>query len=187
LARYCGETYAFDSSPMMLARAAKDDRVVYFAADVERLPLPNASVDKVTFAGSLFYLNRDNSGVEIRRVCAPDAEIIVYDFEILLDEIMQRCGIDPHVAESEYDHAVNLSGVSGYAEVMLKTERLSVDMTALELTHVLLSDSNRLDQFVNKYGTNDPSESLERDLRSFTDRVSIEVDIYYSKYRVTYP
>ena len=168
----------------MLARAAEDDRATYFAAAAEQLPIRNSTVDLVTFAGSLFYADRDACGVEIRRVCSRDAKVIVYDFEILLDEILLRCGIDPQAAGSNYDHAANFSGDSGFAEVMVNKERISVEISASELTHVLLSDSNRLDQFVNKYGTTDPTGSLERDLRSGTDRLSVEADIYYSRYRV---
>ena len=168
----------------MLARAAKDDRVTYFAARVERLPIQKNSVDLVTFAGSLFYADRDATGVEIRRVCSRNAEVIVYDFEILLDDVLQQCGIDPQAAGSTYDHTVNFSGDPGFREVVVKNERLSVEMSASQLTHILLSDSNRLDQFVNRYRSTDPSESLERDLRSGTDRVSVEADIYYSRYRV---
>ena len=184
LAKYCANAYAFDASPSMLARAAKDDRVTYFAAGVEQLPIRNSTVDLVTFAGSLFYADRDAAGVETRRVCSRNAEVVVYDFEILLDEILQRCRIDQQAAGSKYDHGANFSGEPGFAEAVVKKERFSVELSALELTHVLLSDSNRLDQFVNKYGTADPSASLERDLRSASGRLSVEADIYYSKYRV---
>jgi len=184
LAAYCANTYAFDRSPLMLARTAKCDRVAYFAACVEQLPIRNNTVDLVTFAGSLFYADRNAAGVEIRRVCSRNAEVIVYDFEFLLDDILRRCGVDPQAAGSKYDHRVNFSGDPGFDEVTVNNEQLSVEMSALELTHILLSDSNRLDQFVNRYGTTDPSGSLERDLRTATDRLSVDADIYYSKYRV---
>ena len=184
LANYCANTYAFDASQLMLDRAARDDRVSYFAARFEQLPVRNSAVDLVTFSGSLFYVDREAAGVEIRRVCSRNAEVIVYDFEILLDEVLHRCGIYPQAAGSKYDHGVNFSGDPGFAEVVVKNERLSIETTAPELTHILLSDSNRLDEFVNKYGTTDPSGSLESDLLSVTDRLSVEADIYYSKYRV---
>lgn len=184
LAKYCARIYAFDASQSMLDRAARDDRVSYFAARVEQLPVPNNSVDLVTFAGSFFYADREAAAVEIRRVCSQDAEVIIYDFEILLDEILQRCGIDTRAAGSKYDHGVNFSGDPGFAEVVVKTERLRVETSASELAHILLSDSNRLDQFANRYHTADPSGSLARDLGSATDRFSVEADIYYSKYRV---
>lgn len=184
LARYCANVFAIDASPFMLARAIKGDRVTYFAARAEQLPIRDNTVDLITFAGSLFYADRDSACVEIRRVSSRNAEVIVYDFEILLDEILQRCGIDARTAGSTYDHAANLSREPGFTEVVAKTERLSLEMSASELTHVLLSDSNRLDQFVNKYGTTDPSGLLERDLHSSSDRFSVDADIYYSKYRV---
>lgn len=184
LVRYCANAYAIDASPFMLARAAEDDRVTYFAARVEQLPIQSNTVNLITFAGSLFYVDRDAAGVEIRRICSRNAEVIIYDFEILLEEILQRCGIDPRAAESKYDHGVNFSGDPGFAEVVVKTERLSVETSTSELAHILLSDSNRLDQFANKYDTANPFGSLERDLSSATDRFSVEADIYYSKYRV---
>ena len=184
LVRYCARVYAFDASASMLSRATDDDRVSYFASRVESLPIRNNSVDLVTFAGSLFYADRDAASAEIRRVCSRGAEVIVYDFEILLDEILQRCSIDMRAIESKYDHGVNLSGEPGFTEVMVKRERISLETSAAEMTHILLSDSNRLDHLAIKYGNSDPSDSLQHDLRSITDRLSVEADIYYSKYRV---
>ena len=184
LARYCTETYAFDVSPLMLARAAKDERVTYLAAAVERLPIQSSSVDLVTFAGSLFYADRVATGEEIRRVCARDAWVIVYDFEVLLDDFLLRLGIEPKSAGSKYDHTANFSGERGFAEVVVKSERLTIELSALELTHVLLSDSNRLDRLVDKHGTSDPSALIEANLRAEGDRLSVGADIYYSTYRV---
>lgn len=184
LAKYCTMVYAFDRSLLMLGRAAKDHRVSYFGAAAEQLPVKNNTVDIVTLAGSLFYVNPHATGEEIRRICSRNAEVIVYDFELQLYEILHRYGIDAHAAGSEYDHHMNFSCDHGFTEVVVSNERLSVETSASELTHVLLSDSNRLDQFASKYRTADPFGPLERELRSTSSRLTVEADIYYSEYRV---
>ncbi len=184
LAKYCTQVYACDRSHSMLARAVRDHGVTYFGAAAERLPIEKNSVDIVTLAGSLFYLDHDATCEEIRTVCRRNAEVIVYDFELQLDEILERYGIHAQALVSEYNHQVNFSGAPGFTEVLAMNERVRVEMSASELTHVLLSDSNRLDQSVRNYGTADPFDLIERDLRASSNRLVVGADSYCSMYRV---
>jgi len=184
LADHCTRVYGIDPSPSMLTRATPHERVVYLGGAAEHIPLPDGSVDIVTFAGSLFYADSDESREELRRVSLSAAVVIVYDFEVLLGDVLRRCGIHAPEAESDYNHRANFSGVSGFTELAVGSERVGVEGTASELAHVLLSDSSRFDQFATKYRASDPFVALTEELRSAYDRATIEADIYYSKYRI---
>jgi len=184
LADHCTRVYGIDPSPSMLTKATQHERVVYLGGAAERVPMPDGSVDVVTFAGSLFYADSDETREEIRRVCRRGAVVVVYDFEVLLGEVLRRCGIDARAGESDYDHRANFSGVARLTELAVGTERVSLEVTASELAHVLLSDSSRFDQLAKRHRATDPFVALARELRSAYDRAMIEADIYYSKYQI---
>ncbi|HET8656206.1 MAG TPA: class I SAM-dependent methyltransferase [Longimicrobiaceae bacterium] len=183
LAEYCRRVYGIDPSPSMLGQATAHERVSYLGGAAERIPLPDHSVDVVTFAGSLFYADAVAAGEEVARVAREGAVVVVYDFEVLLDEVLRRCGVDPQAGGSDYDHRTNFSGAPGLAELMVRSERVSLAVSASELAHVLLSDSHRYDRFAERYRASDPFPALTGELRSAYDRATIEADVYYSKYR----
>jgi SAM-dependent methyltransferase len=184
LAEHCELVYGIDPSPSMLRRAAPREGVIYLQGAAERIPLPNHAVDIVTFAGSLFYADAAAAGEEIRRVSREGAIVVAYDFEILLEEVLRRFGMERSVKESDYDHRVNLSGAFGFEELLVGSDRIALDVTGAELAHLLLSDSHRLDQFAKRYHTSDVFPELLEDLQSEIEGVALEADIYHSKYRI---
>lgn len=183
LAEFCDRVYGIDPSASMLARAAADPKVTYLRAAADRIPLPDASIDIVTFAGSLFYADGDRTRAEVRRVC-PSGIVIAYDFEVLLGDVLCRLGLDVQAAASGYNHRANFSGAEGFTEIAVASERITLEMTPGELAHVLLSDTNRLDRFARKFREADPFQTLVAQLAALGQRPTIEADIYYSKYQV---
>lgn len=184
LAEYCKDVHGIDPSASMLERAIAHEKVQYVDGAAERIPLPSDAVDVITFAGSLFYVNVDVAGEEVRRVGRGRAIVIVYDFEILLDQVLRQCGIDPEATASGYDHSKNFSGVPGFDEVAVKSERVGVPMSPTEMAHVLLSDSHRYDRLAERYRTSDPFAAVVEELRASHGRVAVEADLYYSTYRL---
>lgn len=184
LAAYCDRVFGIDPSPSMLSEATPHERVTYRAGAGERIPLRDDSVDVVTFAGSLFHADAEATGAELRRVCRDRAVVLVYDFEVLLAELLARCGIDTPDGGPDYDHRANFSGAIGLAEIAAGSERIGVQTAASEVGHILLSDPHRFEQFAKRYQTSDPYLALVRELESAHSRVMIEADIYYSRYIV---
>jgi SAM-dependent methyltransferase len=184
LADYCARVYGIDPSLAMLREAPPREKVVYLGGAAERIPLPDRSVEIATFAGSLFYADVDAAGAEMRRVGGDGALVVAYDFEILLDGVLRRCGVDPEAVESDYDHRANFSGVAGFVELEVGSERVGLRVSPSELAHLLLSDSHRYDQLAKRYGAPDPFPALAAEIRSMGDPARIEADIYYSKYRI---
>jgi SAM-dependent methyltransferase len=184
LARYCGEVLAIDPSRSMLARATAHEGVRYQRGAAEDVPLGDDSVDIVTFAGSLFYADRGAAAGEVVRVGRDGALVLVYDFEVLLDEVLQACGVEPGGNASDYDHSVNFSGISGLTELALVSERVGLRVSAAELAHVLLSDSHRFDLLAGGVGRPDPFPALVEEIRSRSEDVTLEADLFYSSYRI---
>lgn len=153
LVDYCDIVMGIDPSADMLQRATPHDGIQYKIGDAERIPLPDTSIDIATYAGSLSYADRGRAAKEIRRVCRDT--VVVYDFSILLDELVAQIG--------DYDHSANFSGIEGFYEVMKKKERMTIDVTAPQLATLL----------------GRPHAAAE--MRDST----IDVDIYYARYDLT--
>lgn len=188
LAEFCRHVTAIDPSQSMLDAAASHDAIGYLQGSGESMPLPDHSIDIVTFAGSLFYTDAAATVREINRVCRPKALIVLYDFEVLIDDILERFGLPASVLESTYNHRANLSAFSDFTEILVECDRVELDVLATNLTHVLMADAARHEALTSRYNTSDPYDRLAADLGSTKDSVAVRADIFYSTYRLAdYP
>ena len=92
LAPYFDEVLATDASAEQLGQAPAHPRVTYRAALAESSGLPDASVDLVTVAQALHWLNLPAFYQEARRVLVPDGVLAVwcYGIQRLDDEPVDR-------------------------------------------------------------------------------------------------
>ena len=182
LATYCQHVYGVEPSHSMLEKATQHEKITYMEGTGENIPLEDHSVDIVTFAGVLFYTKSDKLVAELKRVCKPNAILIPYDFDILLDDLSQQFGIVIPKAMSDYDHASNFSNVSDFLELVVEVQQVSLEASAIELAHVLLSDSHRYSAFSNKYQISNPFQHLVDDLSK--THHSLKANIFFSKYQL---
>ena len=110
LTNYCDRVFGLDSSQPMLDHAQKHPKITYiYGSGDEFSQILVQAFDVVTFAGSLFYTKTDRLRNELARVCRPGGMVLVYDFEVLLNDIMTEAGMSCPPVASDYNHAVNLS------------------------------------------------------------------------------
>jgi SAM-dependent methyltransferase len=83
---FAGTVYGIDQSPVMLRQACRrnrqairEGRVVLYQTEFERLPFPDASIDKL-LAVNVIYFWKDAPAVlsEIRRVLRPGGRVSIY-------------------------------------------------------------------------------------------------------------
>ncbi|MEZ4697367.1 MAG: class I SAM-dependent methyltransferase [Rhodothermales bacterium] len=182
LASYCDRVYAVDPSEAMLGHAIADDRISYRIGEGASIPLPDASADIITFAGSLFYSDSPDTRSEIVRVGRIGCLVVAYDFDILLRPILATAGIRLSADASAYNHTANLSGAAGLVEQCVETDEVNLRMSAEQLAHVVLSDSNRCDELAAHSGTADPWRPLTDALARVGPTLSISARVYYSVY-----
>ena len=184
LAKYCLRVNGIDPSPSMLSHAMANERITYLEGSGERMPVPDSSADIVTFAGSLFYAKSQKLVAELRRVCRPQALIVAYDFDVLVDDILQPFDIATDQSGDDYDLAANFSDSTGFVKLAVANGQLHFEATASELAHTLLSNSVRLNAFSDKYHTSDPFPVLKRALGQAKEQHLLTANIYFSKYRL---
>ena len=185
LARHCDRVVGVDPSPAMLQQADPHERVSYLVGAGDAIPLPDKSADIITFAGSLHYADSEKTRMEVLRVGQPNATVLVYDFDLKIDPVLTRLGIDSAEAippESDYDHTANLSGRAGFVERQVTLETTDTEVSASDFAHIVLSDSNQLDRLARQYGSGSVHASLVEALRANADVVAIKADLHFSTY-----
>ena len=182
LAKFCKSVIALEPSAAMLGKAESHDKIKPVNAYGECIPLAPSTVDIVTLAGSLSYIDRNPLVSELVRVCRPDAEILVYDFLTDLEEVEQLLGINPVDSSPGYNHAANFHDRPELYEINSIEDEITIDTDPVELAHLLLSDCDCHDALSLKTGNPDPFEQVVRDLRSITDLIPVRSKIFYSVY-----
>ncbi len=184
LAHYCAHIYGIDPSQSMLQEARPHPKITYQPGTGEDLPLPDKSVDVATFAGSLFYAKSPLLIKELKRVCRNHALIIPYDFEVLVADTLLRCGLKPETVGADYDHEINFSGHADFVELIRGKEQINLEVTSVELAHILLASADSYEAFIEKYKGADPFPILLRELESMKEPHNLKVNIYFSKYQL---
>jgi SAM-dependent methyltransferase len=184
LAEYCDAVCGIDVSAEMIARAEAHSKVQYVEGGVEMLSsLSGKPFDMVSFAGSLFYTKSEELKCQLVEVCHSDSVILVYDFDVLLGDLLETLGFRFSEDGSAYDHNV---GLSDWSELKLQdyaTERQTLTVNPKEAAHLLLSDSNRYDAIQKVLGETDLFDVVLARF-SGTELVNVEVRTWWKRYHL---
>jgi ubiquinone/menaquinone biosynthesis C-methylase UbiE len=182
LANFCNFVVGLEPSKSMLLRTEKHEKVNYVNSPGEQIPIAARSVDVVTLAGSLNYIERISLVNELVRICCADAEIVVYDFEINLINFEKFLEMNLVNCSLEYDHSANLSGHTNFHEVTIVEDEFSTNASPLEIAHLLLSDRERYNALCRKYKISNPIKLVEDKISSMSKTIPIKSKIFYSVY-----
>jgi ubiquinone/menaquinone biosynthesis C-methylase UbiE len=184
LTRYCNHVIGIDPSLAMLGEAGLQPGISYLNADGQRIPLNGNSIDVVTMAGSLNYLDREMLMAELTRVCRSGAEIAVYDFEIDLSHFESRLAVDTSIESASYNHRLNLSGFSEVEEICVVNAEVMLHPSAGEIAHLLLADDRCYGSLQEKFFPRNVFEALKQEIESIDTLFQVKARIYYSMYRL---
>jgi len=182
LANFCDHVVGLEPSKSMLFKTEKHEKVDYVNSLGEQIPIAAKSVDVVTLAGSLNYIERNSLVNELVRICRAEAEIVVYDFEVDLIDFDKFLGMNLIKRSLEYDHSANLSEHTKFDEVSIVEDELSTTASPLEIAHLLLSDRERHNALCRKYKTSNPVKLIEDKISSMSKTIPIKSNIFYSVY-----
>lgn len=169
----------------MLSEAGTQQGISYLNADGQRIPLSGNSIDVVTMAGSLNYLDRTLLIAELTRICRTGAEIAIYDFEIDLSHFESRFASESPTDSGSYNHLLNLSGFSEVEEICVVSDEVMFYPAADEIAHLMLVDDRWHGSLQEKFYPRNAFESLKQEIASMDTQFKISASIYYSLYRMT--
>ena len=180
LAPYCEEVFGVDNSSAMLNQSHRHPKLTYRLGTAQDLPVESRSVDVVTMAGVLSYLDQQKLIDELERVCQPQAIVVPYDFKVDTNELLRRVGLPERPDPTHYDHACNLSWSSRMTVFARRTRRIELSMTADQAAHVLLSNAHRYAALAKSH----PQALLFENVRESLSRSDwngcVEVQIFYA-------
>ena len=168
----------------MLKRALTHNKIKYINSYGHNLPLNDSTISIVTFAGSLFYAKSPQLIQELKRVCVEGATVIVYDFEIILDKLLNHLISSNCSLLSDYNHEINFSNDSqmDHKEINVGNRTIAFKVSSSQLSHLLLSANARYNVFVEKYNVIEPHTFLVEELESIRRTHNLNARIYYSRY-----
>ena len=185
LANFCNHVVGLEPSKSMLLKTEKHEKVDYVNSPGEQIPIAAGSVDVVTLAGSLNYIEQNSLVNELVRICRSEAEIVVYDFEIDLTDFEEFLGISLANSSLEYDHSTNLSEHSSFDEVAIVEDEFSTNASPLEIAHLLLSNRKRHNALCGKYKISNPVTLVENEISSMSKKTFFKSNIFYSVYSLS--
>jgi SAM-dependent methyltransferase len=182
LLKYCSHVVGIDPSIEMLKKAQAQHSISYLNASAEKIPIVDNSVDFVSIAGSLNYINRRLLVNELSRICSRKAEIVVYDFDLDLSRFESLLELETPNDSLEYNHQINLSGFPGIQEILLASDEVLLDLSSREITHLLLSDIDMNRSLEKTYGREDVFELVKGKIEFSESMFTLKANIHYSLY-----
>ena len=184
LIAYSGSITAIDKSAEMLAAAREQTGICYRLGDETHLPVASKSVDLVTMAGVLPYLDLAALSVELKRVCRAHAILLSYDFRVDLEAVSKLFLPDGGRQWKAYDHGANLDGVEGIAVCRSSETDVSFNLSAREAGHLLLASETRFDELIKQAGQGQaPLEFVEQTIRQSSFPGCLKARLFWSLHR----
>ncbi|MCJ7465313.1 MAG: class I SAM-dependent methyltransferase, partial [Maribacter sp.] len=169
LTNYCEKVIGIEPSKEMLDKSLQHPRVEYAHYNCKKIDFESNYFDHITFAGSLYYAKSQKLLDEVIRVSKHTARIIVYDFEIRLDTIMEKLNVDCRSKQkSNYNHQENFSGLN-QKNISIKqklVKSLSLEITNANLAHLLLSSKDNYNLLIHKFGYDNLHDKISKKLNS---------------------
>jgi len=185
LSKFCNKVFGIDPSQFMIDNAETDPSIDYICSN-SLAQFQDDNFDVVTFAGSLSYAKSESLRRELNRICRDEASVLVYDFEVLLSDLLSGIGLNLSPVDlSSYNHSINISDWEEFKERIVRNEQLDLKPSAEELAHLILSHSTWHDELAALFRDEDPFAPFVSYLKSKGEEFRLPVNIFYSGYRVS--
>ena len=191
LNKHAKQVIGIDPSEAMINRSTEHPGVAYQDWNPkDPLAFAPNTFDIITFAGSLFYAKSQFLLDEVLRVSTNTATVLVYDFEIHLEPILQLFQLSvPNEGNLAYNHQEDFSGLEDWGqlkELIREKEQGKLTLTATQLTHLLLSVKTYYQAFEQLFGTSNLEQKVNQQIETFKHPIEngIHFTIYYTGYQV---
>lgn len=187
LTNCCDKVIAIDPSESMLQHAMPHDQIEYQHCNGQDLEFDTNTFDIITFAGSLYYAKTQHLLTEVLKVTKPTGQIIIYDFEILLNNTLRQLGVTPPTKqELDYDYETDFSGLDTSKLHLQKKvkEKIDFEISTTNLGHLLLGDSDHYALLASKFGKTNLYTKLLVQLKNLVVNETHQIDahIFYGVY-----
>ncbi|WP_425237889.1 class I SAM-dependent methyltransferase [Ulvibacterium sp.] len=189
LTHFCKKVKGVEPSKEMLGKSIQHPRITYSYYNGQYFDYRDSLFDLITFAGSLYYGKSQQLLDEVIRVGKKNSRIIIYDFELSLDMVLQRLNLEPSLGQdSNYDHEVHFNGLN-QEHIALEKEfkgNLQLEISISNVSHLLLSSKDNYNLLLESFEKNDLYQTVLQELRSRMNSENMVVDAktYSTVYRI---
>lgn len=162
LVPFADQITGVDNSPEMLGAALPHAAVRYAHGSEHGLPGEAGTVDLVTLAGVMPYMDRAALGAELRRLCRPGAVVLPFDFRVDLEPLLSLFWPDQGPRNPGYDYRANLAGVSGFMTEVVTEATTAFDLDATDAAHMVLARETRFAALSERAGSADATFGFVR-------------------------
>jgi hypothetical protein len=131
---------------------------------------------------SYSYLKTNRLKSELIRSLVPDGVVLVYDFQVLINDLMERMNMDCSASVSNYNFEENLSDWPEFISEVAGTDLVQLDLSAQEAAHIMLANSYRYQNFQNRFHEIDPLECLTGFIQQKDVEPRLKAEIYFSRF-----
>lgn len=188
LTNFCRKVIAIEPSKEMLQKTIKHPSITYSYYNKKQFNFSDDHFDIITFAGSLYYAKSQILLDEVVRVTKRYSKIIIYDFELSMDVILEKLNLGSASKQKpSYDHEVNFDELN---EVHIKAVKqfkinLSSEISIPNLSHLLLSSKDNYHLLLKSLGEENLYNKLSQKLYSAfkNEKILIDTAIYSTVYQ----
>ncbi|NNG00142.1 MAG: class I SAM-dependent methyltransferase [Desulfobacteraceae bacterium] len=186
LAAYCSRVFGLDPNQPMLDKATIHPKISYVKGYGDDMcVLGQDRFDVVSFAGSLSYTKTNKTKSELLRTLALDGVVLVYDFQVFIDDLTASLGMFCCSASLDYNFAENLCDWPEFTSEVVGTDRVLLQLSAQEAAHILLANSDRYQLFQEKFPDTDPFCGLTGYIRRLGGKPQLNADIYFARHSLS--
>lgn len=186
LAEYCKRVIGLEPNQPMLDKATAHQKISYVKGYGENMSvLGQDRFDIVSFAGTLFYTKNNKMKSELLRILVSDGVVLVYDFQVLIDDLTTCLGVSLCSAASDYNFTENLCDWPEFTSEVVGTDRLILKLSEQEAAHVLLANSDRYRLFQKLFPESDPFCGLIDKMQRQDGKLQLNADIYFARHSLS--
>lgn len=170
----------------MLDEATSHTKVSYVNGGGDDLSvLPKAQFDLISFAGSLFYAKTDQLKLELLRTMKPGGLVLVYDFKVLLEDLLTGLNVSCASTTSDYNYTENLCDWPEFETEVAETDQVKLKLSIPEISHILLADSDRSASFQEFFREANPFDRLTKQIQQQGRGSHLYAEIYFFRHSLS--
>jgi SAM-dependent methyltransferase len=186
LAHHCDRVLGLEPSQPMLDKATIHPKISYVLGSGDDLSVvAEDCLDVISFAGSLFYTKTDRLKAGLLRKLAPDGVVLVYDFQVNLEDLIASLGVSCRSVASGYNHVENLCDWPEFTSEVTSTDQVHLKLSAQEASHLLLANSNRYKSLRERFPHANPFDCLTEQIMRKNKDPQVLASIYYARYSLS--
>ena len=186
LAKNCQKVIGVEPSADMLVKSIEHPKVAYHHYDGHIFNFQDQQFDVVTFAGSLFYAKSQQLLNEVVRVSKNKADIIIYDFDILLNPLLEKLNLQ--INSSDYNHQINFEGLNQQYLTLKKELKapISLPISTSNIAHIILSVQDYYQPLADHYWQNNLHHNIAQQLTEICkeETITIRANTFATVYQI---